>query len=108
MPDAIAQPPRTQIKLRGSLRTVIFAISRFSASRDKRKATTAPPPAMTERMMQFITSLTVDDVRKFAAKTEPAAVTADTISDTADFLRETIIRMATTESRADVTVTPSV
>ena len=45
---------------------------------------------MTERMMQFITSLTVDDVRKFAAKTEPAAVTADTISDTADFLRETI------------------
>ena len=103
----MAQPPRTQTKLRGSLRTVTFASSRFSARRERRKATTAPPPAIADRIMQFMTSLTVDEVRKFAAKTEPAAVIAEIISDMADFLRDTIIRIATTDSRAEVTVTPS-
>ena len=52
-------------------------------------------------------ALTEDEVRKLAAKTEPAAVIADTASEAAVFRRETIRRIATTDSRAEVTVTPS-
>ena len=103
----MAQPPITQIKLRGSLLTVTFTSSRFDDRRISLSATTAPPPAIADRIMQFLISLTDDEVRKFAAKTEPAAVIADTASEAAVFLRETIRRIATTDSSADVTVTPS-
>ena len=70
-------------------------------------ATVAPNPAITDSIMQFIRSLTVVEVRKFAANTEPAAVIADITSDKADFRRDTIILIAITESNDDVTVTPS-